>query len=445
MTLQVPMLDWKDHRIHLDRIRDAAIAAVNPKEILRSCLTLDENCLYIFEDQHKLDPLGNIYLVGAGKAGVGMSLALIDVLGDRIKSGVIAVPDLPEGFFPRMEYIEGGHPVPTEGSILAGNRIQSILSDVKEEDTVIVLISGGGSALLELPEEGIELQDLNRINHLLLRSGATINEVNTIRRQLSRIKGGGLAKMAGSANVIALILSDVIGDPLFDIASGLTIRNPTTAEDALAILEKYDLVDQVPEAVVALLREQLESDRRDDVGDFSSVHHYIIGNIRIASEAAKTTAGEIGFRGILVSSQIQGEAADIGRRIAALIRNIRETKVEGSTPTCLVFGGETTVTIRGSGLGGRNQELALSAAIGLANLEKVALMTLATDGTDGPTPAAGAIITGGTISRAQKEGLGASSYLSNNDSYSFFSALGDTISTGPTGTNVNDLIIGLVY
>lgn len=437
--------EWKNYSSHLDQIRAAALDSVNPGQILRLCLSLERQRLNVFGDEFPLTSHGRIFLVGAGKAGMGMSDAVLEILGSRIAAGVIAIPDLPEKTSGPVEYIKGGHPLPSEGSIEAGKRIQAILEDAREGDTVIILISGGGSALLELSESGIGLHDLALTNQLLLRSGAPIGEINIIRRKLSRIKGGGLARMAAPAEVIALILSDVIGDPLADIASGLTVDDPTTSKDALDILEKFQLIDQVPDAIKSLLKERDESDHQRSEGVADFVHNYVIGNIQIASETAKVTAERLGFRAILVSNRLQGEAKIIGRQLAALLRIIRHTIGVENTPVCLIFGGETTVTVKGDGIGGRNQELALSAAIELENAEKVALMALATDGRDGPTESAGAIVTGNTVSIARLKGLDPSSLLANNDSYSFFATLGDTIITGPTGTNVNDMVIGLIY
>jgi hydroxypyruvate reductase len=224
---------WKDHRTHLDQISSAALAAVNPEQIVRSCLSVKDDKLLIFDSSFDLHPSSKIYVVGAGKAGYGMASALQDVFGDRITAGVVAIPQHPAESTRRIEFITGGHPTPTEGSIEAGKRIAALLENTKEGDLVIVLISGGGSALLEYPEEGIQLTDLIVMNNLLLRSGAPIHEINTIRRQLSKIKGGGLARMAVPAKVITLILSDVVGDPLSDIASGPTVPDRTSVVDAL--------------------------------------------------------------------------------------------------------------------------------------------------------------------------------------------------------------------
>lgn len=251
--------------------------------------------------------------------------------------------------------------------------------------------------------------------------------------------------MAAPAKVIALILSDVIGDHLSDIASGLTVNDPTTAEDALMVIDKYRLSQLVPDSVLSILQGKLSSSPSFEVDDRGTVHNYIIGNNQIASQAAKNAAEALGFQTVVVTTQMQGEAASVGKNIGALLKNLRQVARKGNRPIALFFGGETTVTVRAEGIGGRNQELALSATLELSKLRDIALMALATDGVDGPTPAAGAVVTGETASKGQAEGLIAAEYLARNDSHSFFTRLGDTIITGPTGTNVNDLVIALVY
>jgi hydroxypyruvate reductase len=436
---------WKDHRTHLDQISSAALAAVNPEQIVRSCLSVKDDKLLIFDSSFDLHPSSKIYVVGAGKAGYGMASALQDVFGDRITAGVVAIPQHPAESTRRIEFITGGHPTPTEGSIEAGKRIAALLENTKEGDLVIVLISGGGSALLEYPEEGIQLTDLIVMNNLLLRSGAPIHEINTIRRQLSKIKGGGLARMAVPAKVITLILSDVVGDPLSDIASGPTVPDRTSVVDAPSILDKYRLTESTPEAILSFFRNRadLRVERAEKIQALAEI--FLVGNNRIAADAAKATASEIGFQATVVTTTMQGEAANVGKVIAALLVSVRDTNLRRNKPACLIFGGETTVTVHGKGLGGRNQETALAAALELSGIDRIVLMTLATDGVDGPTPAAGAIATGETIAIAKEMGLEPAEFLADNDSYTFFNKLEDTIITGVTGTNVNDLVLGLIY
>jgi glycerate 2-kinase len=317
------------------------------------------------------------------------------------------------------------------------------LKKTVEGDLVLVLISGGGSALLELPLEGLHLSDLQQVNELLLRSGAPIQEINTVRKQLSRIKGGGLGSMAAPAKTAALILSDVVGDPLDVIASGPTVRSETSIKDAWTVLQRYDLLSKVP----GVLKEILErfSDEVDTKPATQlDINNLIIGSNRTAAEAAAKFAQEVGFQSFLLTTMLQGEARQIGSRLANLVKALKLPFPNGK-PLCMLLGGETTVTVHGRGVGGRNQELALAAAIELEGVKNVMMMTLATDGIDGPTPSAGAIVTGETVVRARELGLDPDETLSNNDSHSFFRELGDNVDLGLTGTNVNDLILICVY
>lgn len=436
---------WKDHRVHLEQISRAAISAVDPSAAIHVSLSLDGNLLSIGGSEFTLSPKGKIYVVGAGKASAAMGVAVEQILKHKIAKGIIAVPDPPTAQSQKVDYLIGGHPLPTENSIQAGQRIAELMEITTSEDIVIMLISGGGSALLDLPETGISITDLQAINNLLLRSGATIHDINIIRRQLSRLKGGGLARLANPALTVGLILSDVVGDSLADIASGLTVEDPTSAKDALAILEKYGLCLKVPRSVMELLRKKSHGSRSSDPINQDRVWNFLIGNNETAAQSGKAKAQDLGFQTYLVTTSMQGEAADVGRVIAAMLTCIYESRPGQSTPNCVLFGGETTVTVDGSGIGGRNQELALSVALELAGIDGIALMTLATDGVDGPTSAAGAIVTGETLAHSQKIGLCARELLEDNDSHTFFRAIGDTVDLGPTGTNVNDLVIGLIY
>jgi len=436
---------WKDHRAHLEQISHAALSAVDPSAAIHRYLSLDGNRLSIGGNEFTLSPKGKIYVVGAGKASAAMGVAVEQILKHKITKGILAVPDPPTAHSQKIDHIIGGHPLPTENSIQAGQRIADLMEITTSEDIVIVLISGGGSALLDLPETDISLSDLQAINNLLLRSGATIHDINIIRRQLSRLKGGGLVRLANPALTVGLILSDVVGDSLADIASGLTVEDPTSATEALAILEKYELSLKVPKSIVELLRKKRHGSRSSDPISQNHVWNFLIGNNETAAQSAKAKAQDLGFQTYLVSTSMQGEAAEVGRVIAAMLTCIYESRAGQSIPICVIFGGETTVTVDGSGIGGRNQELALSVALELAGNDGIALMTLATDGVDGPTSAAGAIVTGETLAQSRKIGLRARELLADNDSHTFFQTIGDTVILGPTGTNVNDLVIGLIY
>jgi glycerate 2-kinase len=342
--------------------------------------------------------------------------------------------------------IEGGHPIPDARSLHAGERVLEFVSSLHEDDTLVCLISGGGSALVTAPYEGISLEDMQLLTSLLLSSGARIDEINILRRQLDRIKGGGLAR-ATKAKIISLILSDVIGNPLEAIASGPTVLNPTTTVHALEILKKYQIENRTPYSILAHLQgvpsgplAAVPQGRFAEDGGASvvgRVQNIIIGDNRLASRAALEQAEHEGFHAEILTNELQGEARAVGRELAHNLRVSISTKPH---PFCSIAGGETTVTIKGDGKGGRNQELALAAVDELAGLKDVMFIALATDGDDGPTDAAGAVVTGESARRAESLGLRATDYLSRNDAYPFFDTLGDLLNTGPTGTNVNDLI-----
>ena len=414
----------KDQRIL--RILSAALKAVDPFDAVRNYLPVIT---------------GRVYGLGIGKAAIPMMDALVEQIP---LSGGLAVTKFTSRETSRQYIIMGGgHPVPDARSLHAGEKALEFVSSLGEEDTLICLISGGGSALVTAPHEGISLEDLQSLTSLLLSCGARIDEINTIRRHLDRIKGGGLAR-ATKAKVMSLILSDVIGNPLEAIASGPTVPDPTTKKDALEILKKYEIEEQVPNSIAHILLRAsspapviLET-AKDSGGSIAArVQNLIIGDNKLASHAALEQAKDEGFHTQILTNELQGEAREVGMRLA---KQLRDEISKRSHPFCLIAGGETTVTIQGNGKGGRNQELALAAVDELAGLKNVMLISLATDGDDGPTDAAGAVVTGKSARRAESLGLGAADYLSRNDAYPFFDAVGDLIKTGPTGTNVNDLI-----
>jgi len=400
------------------RILSASLNAVDPFQAVQKYLPKVE---------------GRVFGLGIGKAAIPM----MDALTERIPlSGGLAItkfaPDLSRELF---TVIEGGHPIPDARSLQAGQRVLEFVTALHEDDTLICLISGGGSALVTAPF--MPLEDLQTLTSLLLSSGARIDEINILRRQLDRIKGGGLAR-ATKARIISLILSDVIDNPLEAIASGPTAPDPSTKEDAIAVLKKYNIEKQVPISILQLLESRsLPVDFRQQVAELHRIQNIIIGDNKLAALAAVEQAEHEGVYAEVLTNELQGEAHEVGRDLA---HRLRVSISEKPRPFCLIAGGETTVTINGDGKGGRNQELALSAVYELRDLKNVLLISLATDGDDGPTDAAGAVVTGGSAHRAESLGLDAAGYLSRNDSYPFFQALGDLLKTGPTGTNVNDLV-----
>lgn len=419
---------YSQHSLHISLLREAALQAVDPAAAVRRFLMPAD-----------LECKGRVIIIGAGKAGVAMTNAAIEILGDRPVLGAVAVPSLPLEKSGRVKFIRGGHPFPDAGSLSAGEEISHLLATTTKADLVLVLLSGGGSALMELPQPGLSLEDIRMANNVLLKSGADIREINCLRTPLSRLKGGGLARLARPARVLSLILSDVVGDPLDIIASGPTTPRDYSPDEIDFVLGKYSLRESLPPSVAIFYNRDPASPPDSDV-EIPSAENRIIASNRDAGDAAGSAARRLGFRPAYLADDWEGEARQTGKRFAELL--IHEI---GHGPACCIAGGETTVTVRGNGKGGRNQEAALSAAIVLEGKPDIALATLATDGVDGPTDAAGAIVTGKTVERARQLEMDPAQYLEQNNSYPFFAALGDLILAGPTGTNVNDLWIGLVY
>ncbi len=426
-------------------VMHAALAAVDPADALRRVVELHGGHLRVGTYSYDLDSYERIYVVGAGKASAPMAVALEELLGERITAGWVNVRDGYTAPTRTISIHEAGHPVPDARGVAGSQRIVDLLHQAGSKDLVFCLISGGGSALMTLPVAGITLNDIELLTQALLSSGATINEINTIRKHVSQLKGGQLTRLAQPAEVVALILSDVIGDPLDVIASGPTSPDSTTFGQAHAVLQKYGLLSEVPQGIVRHLQRGMqgrvpETAKVDDDA-FRRTNNVILASNAHAAQAAVERASQLGLNNMLLSTFVEGEAREVAKVMAALAREMASSGRPIPRPACIVAGGETTVTVRGRGLGGRNQELALAAAPFIAGLENVAVISLGTDGTDGPTDAAGAIITGRTVSRAGDKGLSVELHLADNDAYRFFETLGDLIVTGPTNTNVNDLIL----
>lgn len=431
------------------QLLQTALHAVDPFTAVTGHLKVDGDRLIVNEQVYHLDDYDRIIVVGAGKASAPMVQAVETTLRGRPLSGQVTVKD---GYVAKTERVtlhEASHPIPDERGVEGARKIRDLLETAGKRDLVIAVISGGGSALLTMPVEGVTLGDKQALTDLLLRSGATINEINTVRKHLSQMKGGKLARIAYPAPVIALIMSDVVGNPLDVISSGPTSPDPTTYAGALEVLRRYRLLDKAPASV----REYLERGARGEVeetpkpGDavFATVQNVVVSSNFQAGDAAKELASSWEFNTLLMTSLLQGEAREVARVISAIAKEVVRSGNPVMRPACLIFGGETTVTVHGSGKGGRATELALAAAIEIDGLMDTAILVAATDGTDGPTDAAGASITGETIHRARSLGLDPYSFLENNDSYTFFDRLGTLIKTGPTNTNVNDLIFVLLF
>jgi len=426
----------------------AGVAAVDPGQAVRSHLKLEGDMLQAGTHRISLSPDTRVFVVGAGKAAAPMAAAVEEVFGNRIHRGLVVVKYGHMTPVERIEILEGAHPVPDEAGLEGARRVADLLDDAGEGDLVICLISGGGSALIPFPEPPVTLRDKQVTTDLLLKSGAEIGEINCVRKHLSRLKGGGLARSAFPARVLTLILSDVVADPLDVIASGPTVGDPTTFGDAFAILDRYDLTERVPAAVLARIKQGVEGKYPDTpkpgAPELKDIINILVGTNAIAVKAATKRAEELGYNTTVLSTIITGETRDAAENHAAVARKIVEQDLPAARPACVISGGETTVTIKGGGKGGRNQEFALASAIGIEGLPGTVILSGGTDGTDGPTDAAGATADGTTVSRAREAGLDPTAFLANNDSYHFFKKLDDLLITGPTLTNVMDLRIILV-
>ncbi len=429
-------------------IFEASVVAVDAEQCVRRFVKLEGDALQIGDQTYDLKAFDRVLAVGTGKASPRMGVALEGVLGDRLTGGIINTKYEHSEPLERIEIVECGHPVPDEAGVAGTGRILELLAGTDDRTLVICLISGGGSALMPAPSEGISLKEKQETTRLLLECGANIVELNAIRKHLSQVKGGGLARAAFPATVVALMLSDVIGDPLDAIASGPTVPDTSTFRTCMDILEKYELVNDLPDAVLERFGAGVNGDIPDTPkpGDeaLARCQNLVVGSNGLAVAAAETRAKELGYHTLVLSTRVEGEAREVVHVYCAIAKEIRMSERPVAPPACVIAGGETTVLVRGEGKGGRNQELALAGAIQLSGWEGVVLFSGGTDGTDGPTDAAGAVADGETIARAEGMGLAAGEYLKNNDAYHFFKPLNDLVMTGPTGTNVADVAFVMV-
>jgi glycerate-2-kinase len=424
---------------------EQAVNAADPKQLLKTKMKMENDQLQVEGCTFDLGKFKHVYVVGGGKAGGKMAQAIEEVLGKHITAGVVNIPYGTSQKTNVIELNEASHPVPDEAGVKGTSHIMALAEQAEENDLLICLISGGGSSLMPLPREGVSLKDKQELTNMLLKSGAEISEINAVRKHLSAFKGGWLAKKAYPATVLNLVLSDVMGDQLDSIASGPTVPDTSTFNDARKILKKHDLWSKTPFSIRKVLSEGTrgllqETPKADDIV-FKNVHNLIIGNNRTAGSAAVDCLQSKGLDTILLVYNLKGEAMEVGKALAKFANEFFVSKTPISKSQGFVAGGETTVTVTGKGLGGRNQELELSAALNLRVSEECVIASLSTDGVDGPTDAAGAIVDGSTLKRAKQLGLDPEKYLKANDSYSFFLKLGDLIFTGPTGTNVNDISV----
>ena len=437
----------------VNTILNAALQAVDPTNCVTKVISKQTETVLIHDLLLKTTDYDHIYLIGTGKAVLPMAKGVQDVLGDCLTGGFLIAKhedvQIQAQLLKSIKVSLGTHPLPSRKSVDASKKMADFLKDMTERDLVICLISGGGSALMTLPQPGISNEAIQRVNQLLLHSGATINEMNTVRKHLDQIKGGGLARMVQPARLVTLILSDVLGDPLDVIASGPTVPDSTTFKDAIEVIDRYKLRSKVPVNVLAYLEGGKAGKNPETVksGDacLKNSDTVVIGSLNVAAQAASERASQAGFDTAILTTKLEGEAREKGEELAQELVKIIHGQHRLSKPACLIAGGETTVTVHGAGKGGRNQETALSAARCLQDVQDCLFISLATDGEDGPTDAAGAYVDGDTIKKGEALGLSVEETLNENDAYTYLQKTGNLIKIGPTGTNVNDLVFMFAF
>lgn len=435
-------------RDDLHTIFHAALQAVDPGEAIRTHVRRDGDRLWVSGREYDLVRYTALSLVGMGKAGAAMAAALEALLGERVRGGHVIVKYGHGAPLRRVTLHEAAHPIPDEAGVRATRALIDFVSGRRPDELIICLISGGGSALSPAPSDGITLAEKQEVTRLLLGCGASIHEINALRKHISQLKGGQLARLACPAMLITLVLSDVVGDSLDVIASGPTVPDTSTFADCLEILQRYDLREQVPEAI----RRRLEAGVAGSIPEtpkptdpaFERTQTVIVGRNLQALEAASRCATALGYRALILSSAIEGETREVAKVHAGIAKEVVASGHPIPAPACILSGGETTVTLRGQGTGGRNQEFVLAMALEIRDLPGIAVLSGGTDGTDGPTDATGAVADGTTCARAEQLGLQPRTALLNNDAYPFFDRLGDLLRTGPTQTNVMDVRIMLM-
>ncbi len=438
---------------HARKIFQAAVLSASPKQAIGRHLHLEKGRgggerLVLGANTIDLREVDRVWVVGAGKASAQMAKGVERLLGKRVAGGAVVVKYGHGASLKRVQLYEAGHPVPDEAGVEGAAVVASVAEQAGKNDLVLALISGGASALLVSPAEGLTLADKQECTRLLLASGANIHEINAVRKHLSALKGGQLARAASPARVWALLLSDVIGDDLDVIGSGPCAPDASTFADALAVLERYGIVDSVPSAVRERLErgiaQQLEETPKAEDRLFRRVRNVVVGSNTLAVEAAAAAARALGYRPVVLTTRLDGEAREQARMLVSIAREAQASGRPAKPPICLLAGGETVVTLRGQGTGGRNQEFALAAALALEGSRGITVLAAGTDGTDGPTDAAGAVADGDTVRKANELGFSAAAVLAENNSYPLFQATGEAVMTGPTGTNVMDLYAALV-
>ena len=445
MTAQNELLSHGDVRakeIALALMKES-IKSADPYEAVKRSLKVEGSRLIVKGKEFPIK--GRIYVLAFGKAACSMAKAVEEVLDERIAEGIAITKYAYSLPLKKIKVIEAGHPVPDENSMRGARLGVELAKKVGEDDILLVLISGGGSALFMLPEDGISFEDKMKTNELLLKSGAKIYEINTVRKHISKVKGGKLAKLV-KGTLISLILSDVVGDPLEAIASGPTVKDPTTFQDAYKILRLYNLWDRLPESVRRHIELGLEGKAEETLKeDLPNVHNFLIASNSLACEAAKRKAKELGLKAYILTTTLEGEAREVAIALGSIIEEIYHYGRPFEKPCVLIAGGETTVTIEGeAGLGGPNQEFALSIARKIAGLRGVVVLAMDTDGTDGPTNAAGGLVDSHTLEVLRKEGIDLEEFLRRHNAYEALERAKALLITGPTRTNVNSVIIAVI-
>ncbi|RMA97758.1 glycerate kinase type-2 family protein [Hydrogenothermus marinus] len=422
------------------QIFDFALKSVLPENLIKDKIKIENNNLYIEKDIYPLKD--KFYILGSGKASVSMAKAFEKYFLDYIEDGLV-ISNYTEKL-KKVKVLEGSHPLPTEKTIDATKSLIEKIKSLKENDFFIYLLSGGSSALLELPIEPITLEDLKITTNLLLKKSVPIDDINTVRKHISKVKGGRLAKLTKAKGVV-LVISDVIGDNLETIGSAPLYMDKTTYKDAYNVLKKYNIWEEIPESVKTVIEKGLKGEIEETPKNPpENIKHYIIGNNSYMLNKAKEKATEIGYKTYIMTSSLHGEAKEVAKVIMSIAKEIEKSENPFKKPVCLLFGGETTVNVLGNGKGGRCQEMALSALKEFKNLEKVVFLAAGTDGIDGNSDADGAVIDKNDYLKANELGLNIDEYLKNNDSYNFFKKLNSLIFTGKTGTNVMDIQILIV-
>lgn len=432
------------------KIMSSTIRAVDPYECIKDNIKYNGQSLTIGQDLIFTEDVDRIFVVGLGKASVSMAISVIDILEERIELAVVVTKSKKflefNNYGGKLKVFIGGHPVPTEESINATKSILEYIPKLTPRDLVLVLISGGGSALFTAPVAGVSLGDFQKMTEILLKSGAEIKEINTLRKHLDQVKGGRLALRLQPAIIFTLILSDVVGDRLDMIASGPTVPDPTYFKDALNIVKKYNLRDKLPLSIISYLENGEEGGIAETLKPESTkninLKNILIRSNYLSAKAGYARARALGYRSSILSTYLTGETQNVAEFLGGVIKSEITHDIPLKKPACLILGGETTVEVTGSGLGGRNQDLALRMVETISGIPNLLFISLATDGEDGPTDAAGAAIDGLVLDDDTAEGrLEVASHINNNNSYEYLDRKGALIRTGSSGTNVNDLII----